>query len=303
MKKLFLFLAMASTTMFVSCGSDDSDSTPVVPPVEGATAITVTASATAVEVGMPVTFTVKNNLTPAVDVTSSSTFTANGVAFNGPTFTPTAANVGTVTIVAKNGTLPTASVVITVTAAPVVANNSVVVANVPFTTNLSILYYLGTTADNINVFVANSYNQVGTGETATYPNDVYMYFTSAQISETTLDIPAVGVYDFGTDAEAMKTIDANIIVADDEILETGVATNATLNISAFTASQAASNWTYTYTATLANGSVVNGHYSGDWGFVNQSTARSGRGNSKVVTKVSNAQIKANLKAVMAKKVK
>lgn len=109
MKKLFLFLAMASTTMFVSCGSDDSDNT-TNPPVE-ATSITVTASATSVELGQPITFTVKNNLN--ADVTSSSTFTANNVAFNGPSFTAAAA--GTFTIVAKNGVLTSPAVTVTIT--------------------------------------------------------------------------------------------------------------------------------------------------------------------------------------------
>ncbi|RZL39756.1 MAG: hypothetical protein EOP00_27510 [Pedobacter sp.] len=111
MKKLFLFLAMASTTMFVSCGSDDNaGGTP------SAASITLTASTTTVEIGAPSTLTVKNNLSPAVDVTSSSTFVitpATGASITAAgVFTATTA--GSYSIVAKNGPLTSAALVITV---------------------------------------------------------------------------------------------------------------------------------------------------------------------------------------------
>jgi hypothetical protein len=133
MKKLFLFLAMASTTMFVSCGSDDNSNTSTPPIEEQPTAITLTASASTVQVGTAVTFTVKNNLVPVVDVTSSSTFTANNVAFNGPTFTPTEA--GTFNIVAKNGTLTSTAFVLTVTAPPVEAKGKYTFSGVDYDVN------------------------------------------------------------------------------------------------------------------------------------------------------------------------
>lgn len=105
MKKLFLFLAMASTTMFVSCGSDDSDGGS-----SGATSITLSSNLTTIGVGQSVTFTVTDNLEN--NVTSTSTFTANGVELDDNTFTPTTE--GAYTIVATNGDL-TSQIVITVT--------------------------------------------------------------------------------------------------------------------------------------------------------------------------------------------
>lgn len=104
MKKLFLFLAMASTTMFVSCGSDDSSE-------PAATSITLTASATTIDLGATVTLTVTDNL--GENVTSTSTF-FNGTTAIAASFTPTAA--GTYSLTAKNGDLTSAAVTVTVNA-------------------------------------------------------------------------------------------------------------------------------------------------------------------------------------------
>ena len=88
MKKLFLFLAVASTTMFVSCSSDDdSNGGGSGDPV--ASSIVLAANVTSIELGQSVTFTVTDNL--ANVVTSSSTFTANDVAISSATFMPTEA--------------------------------------------------------------------------------------------------------------------------------------------------------------------------------------------------------------------
>lgn len=197
MKKLFLFLAMASTTMFVSCGSDDNGGSTTNPPVVEPTAITVTASAPTVQVGTPVTFTVKNNLTPAVDVTSSSTFTANGVAFNGPTFTPTVANVGTVTIVAKNGNLPTASIVITVTAPEPEANfikydGDVTAINAGDMIYWGAYYTDETQTDIIEVYAVAAHD--GDLSVAVPQNRAYVDFT-IPYEETSVP-PAVGTYNW-----------------------------------------------------------------------------------------------------------
>ncbi|MDR6968375.1 hypothetical protein J2X31_002398 [Flavobacterium arsenatis] len=109
---------MASTTMFVSCGSDDNGGTPG-PVVPVATSITLSVSLETIQVGQSVTLTVTDNLTN--NVTSTSTFTANNVALPSATFTPTEA--GSFSIVAKyetaDGVLTSAPKVITVTAAPV----------------------------------------------------------------------------------------------------------------------------------------------------------------------------------------
>lgn len=314
MKKLFLFLAMASTTMFVSCGSDDSDNTPtppVVPPVE-ATALTITASATTVEVGLPVTLTVKNNLTPAVDVTSSSTFVitpATGATVTAGVFVAT--EDGVYTVVAKNGTLTSAIPVVieaTVPVPPFEGEGSVTVNGESFTTDFSILYYLGTTEGGVNNFIANSYSVDPTTDPTSYPNDVYVYFTSTQTDPEFIDLPLTGTYAFGDNATTMQVFDANIFIENDEILATGVTTNATWMLSSIVNSAEEATWAYTYEVTLADDSVATGTYTGDWEFANASQ-QGGRPAAKASAKVtevknvSKAQLKANLKAVLAKKAK
>ncbi|WP_026977834.1 hypothetical protein [Flavobacterium tegetincola] len=294
MKKIFLFLAVASTTMFVSCSDDDENSTDK----NAATSIVLAANVASIEVGQSVTFTVTDN--NALVVTGSSTILANNVEINGATFTPTAAGSYAVKAVHTNSNdvaLESNTVTITVTAVPV-ASNSVIVGTTSYVTDNSILYYLGTTAENNNVFVANAYNVVVDGEDETYPNDTYIYFTSAQVGTTTLTLPTVGAYAFGTDAQSMKAIDANLIVNDDVILATEVTTNASMNLSALVASDAAQTWTYTYSVLMADNTTVKGEFHGDFGFVNQSTPAA---KSKMINKVSNAQIKQNLKRVMSLK--
>jgi len=282
MKKLFLFLAMASTTMFVSCGSDDSDSTPA------ATSITLAASSTTVTLGQTVNLTVTDNL--GANVTTTSTF------FNGSTaitaaFTPTAP--GTYTLTAKNGTLTSAAITVTVA----VAQNTVVANGASAVADKSILYYLGSTEAGINVFVANAYNEVG----ETYPNDIYVYLTVAQDTASEfLTIPTVGDYTFGDVTAGMKVFDANVIINSQEILETEITTDASLNLSSIVATETAQNWAFTYAIKLANNSYVYGSFSGDFGFSDESARPAARGSQLKVVKVSNEELLSSFKAVVAK---
>lgn len=163
------------------------------------------------------------------------------------------------------------------------------------------LYYLGTTSNDINVFVANPYQEVGTGEAATYPNDVYVYFTSAQVDTQFIDLPTAGSYTFGTNANAMKVIDANLIVGDDEILATEVTTNASMNLTAIVGTADTTTWAFTYSVLLANNTTAVGEYHGNWNFANASQGKAAKTSAKLINKVSNAQINANLKALLASK--
>jgi hypothetical protein len=133
MKKFLLLLAVAGMTAFTSCSGDDDSS------AASATAISLTADVISINLGQTVTLNVLNNLSPAVDVTASSTFTANGTAFTGPTFTPTTA--GDYVIVAKNGSLTSNEV--TVTVAAVAVQNSIFVDGVNYSTNLSAVVFWG----------------------------------------------------------------------------------------------------------------------------------------------------------------
>lgn len=75
-----------------------------------ATSIVLTSPATTIDLGSSITLKVVNDLSQ--DVTSSSTFTANGTVINGPGFTPAA--VGVYKLTAKNGTLISNEVTVTV---------------------------------------------------------------------------------------------------------------------------------------------------------------------------------------------
>lgn len=135
MKKLFLFLAMASTTMFVSCGSDDSDPT--------ATKIVLTPSVATVPLGQTVTFTVKDDL--GTDVTSTSTFQVEGATVTSP-YKPTAP--GSFTVTAKSGTFTSAPVTVNVALAG--AAKSIYVNGQNYSLDNSLLAFYGGWAEDEN---------------------------------------------------------------------------------------------------------------------------------------------------------
>ena len=143
MKKLFLFLAVASTSMFVSCSDDDSKG-------DGgggstaATSIVLAANVTAVEVGQPVVFTVTDN--NAKVVTSTSTILVNNVEITGSTFTPTEAGSFAIKATHKNSkdvVLESNTVTVTVTAPVTVEPNSMFFNNENYPVNTSVLIFWG----------------------------------------------------------------------------------------------------------------------------------------------------------------
>lgn len=111
MKKLFCFLAVASTALFTSCSDDDSgdNNTNPNPPVTEVTAITVSSNHSSIELGNAVTFTTKDQA--GNTLTQGVTYTVADAAISNP-WTPTTA--GTFTVVAKYAEL-TAQVNVTVT--------------------------------------------------------------------------------------------------------------------------------------------------------------------------------------------
>lgn len=126
MKKFLLFLAVAGMTTFTSCSDDDS--------APGVTAITLTASATQVDLGAEVTLSVMSNLD--TDVTATSTFTANGTAITGSTFSSLTA--GTYNIVATYNGIASNAVTVTVLPAIYALHNGVTI-----TPNRNALIYYG----------------------------------------------------------------------------------------------------------------------------------------------------------------
>lgn len=304
MKKVFFFLALAGTTFVTSCNSDDDNGTvtPVYPDTPAATSIVLTSSASTVEVGGSFTFTVTDDLN--ANVTSTSQFFVDGAttALASNVFTPTAA--GTYSVVAKTGTLTSAAVSVAVTAATVTPNNSVVVNNVSYVTDEALLYYLGTTEGNLNVWAVNPYDEVGSGETATYPNDLYFYITSPQVGTTNLDIPTVGSYAKGVVTVANNLFDLELIIDDQDFAVFEDVNTINFAITAIAASEAAQTISFNYNSTLTDGTSLSGAFSGDWGFNDASGSRPAAAgkSAKKVSRLSNSQIKQNaVKLLVAKK--
>jgi hypothetical protein len=127
MKKILLLIAVVGMTAFTSCSGDD-DSAPAV------TAITLTASAAQVDSGVEVDLSVQSNLN--TDVTATSTFTANGTAISGATFSSLTA--GTYSIVATYNGVTSNTVTVTVLPAIYALHNGVVI-----TPNRNALIYYG----------------------------------------------------------------------------------------------------------------------------------------------------------------
>ncbi|CAM4119007.1 hypothetical protein FLAN108750_11395 [Flavobacterium antarcticum] len=301
MKKLFLFLAVASMTAFTSCSSDDDSSGPATDP-NAATSVILSSNVETVQVGEMFTFVLTDNKNNIVTASADTKFYADNVVLTSPTFTPTAPGSFTIRATYKNTNgLELASNEIIVKAVPAPSNSLVLGGTSYETASGSMLYYLGTTAGSINVFVANAYKEVGEGEAAEYPNDTYVYFTSAQVDTEFIDWPVAGAYAYSADTAAgMKAFDANLILNDEEVLATEVTTNVTLNISNIVNTETARTWAFTYSVLMADNTTAKGEFHGDYGFANASQG-AGKANVNAVNKVSNAQIKANLIKVMNSK--
>ena len=271
MKKLFCFLAVAATAAFTSCSSDDDSGNNGENPGNEVTAITLTASATSVEVGTAVTFNVVDQDGDAV---TNATLAANGNAITSPW---TAETAGEYTVVATLGTL-TSSVTVTVTEAETIVEpeNSIVIDNVNYIADNSTLYFQGADDNGFNYWVANFYQIEGEGENATYPNDIYVYFVTAPEAGPT-------VSNMVFNGETTPTIiDVRMLINNNDILPWGttneeVQGNAaaraallsdfTFNITSITPPEnGIGTFTNTYGGTI-NEAVTNGAYSGNFGFI------------------------------------
>ena len=152
MKKLFLFLAVASTTMFVSCSDDDSKKNDP----DAATSIVLASNLATIELGQSVTFTVTDS--NAEVVTSESTILVNNVEIDGTTFTPD--EVGTYTIKAnyKNTnsvTLMSNEITVVVTE-PIPAATSIVLTSTESTIELGGTVTFTVTNNNAVVVTGNA---------------------------------------------------------------------------------------------------------------------------------------------------
>lgn len=203
-----VFTPKAAGTYKITAKKDGITSNEVVLTVNAvATSIVLSSTAAIVDLGSPVTLKVVNNLSQ--DVTSSSTFTANSTSISGAAFTATAA--GTYKIVAKNGTLTSNE--ITVTVKEVALQNSIFTGGKNYAVSNSAIEYIakaiqtGSTVPTHTVFRLVAYNS-----TSDY-SAIKSTLTSNTISLTFL-VP------LGPTGEVLAPTASNIILPKIEVLVT-----------------------------------------------------------------------------------
>ena len=265
MKKILLFLAVAGLITFASCSSDDGGGAPTV------TAITLTASAVQVDLGQEVTFTVNSNL--STDVTADATYTANGVALTGSTFSSNTA--GTYSIVATYNGVTSNTVTVTVLPAIYALHNGVTILP-----NRNALIYYGS-GDILGDGVIRSYwtylTYTGTSsadiETSAFMSEVDFFTT---VVNNAVVLPNAGANTFYT-LYSLKVNNAVVVETDAEanVNGTGSVTTSALDSEANPGSVSfVSNVTYNTNKTLkVNYTGVNEIFD--------ASGRSARGNMPV----------------------
>ena len=282
MKKLFCFLAVAATAAFTSCSSDDDNTSN--PPVDEVTAINIAANSTSVELGNSITFTVTDQ---DGDVVNDAVLTVNGETITNP-WTPAAVGNYTVTATFVGLSDNIAVTVTEETIEPVEPNNSFVINDVNFETPVTLFGYntIVETAEGSGEYIIvwdfNPFLEQVEGETATYPNDLYLTLafpiepTGEEEGEPTFTIvpPTAGTFTY-TSETLPAVLDAWIIANNEQLLPEDSAERAaaieevTLNINSLVLAQnegETSTLEATYTITLTDGTVINGDYNGQTGF-------------------------------------
>lgn len=283
MKKFFFFLVVAGSTFFTSCSSDDDTAAA---PAPVASSIVLTSNVPTVVFGETFTLTAKNDL--AVDVTAGSQFFVNDVAISGNVFTPPTG--GTYTIHAVNGTLTSADIAVKVTA-PL---NTFVVNGTVYSTEASILVYIGTDENSMNNWVAAAYN-------ATTENELDVYFTTPQVGAEVLEYPTAANFAYGVTPGTQLLYGA---IGDDELEgDEGSLTALNFNLTTINVPQAAGdpqNWVYTYDAVFVEGQTVVGNFSGNYLFYNASSS-GGKTAIQPIKRIHSSSLKNGAKKVYLNK--
>ena len=280
MKKFLLFLAVAGMTTFTSCSDDDS--------APGVTAITLTASATQVDLGAEVSLSVMSNLD--TDVTATSTFTANGTAITGSTFSSLTA--GTYNIVATYNGIASNAVTVTVLPATYALHNGVSI----FPTRNALVYW-GTgdiLGDGVNRSYWSYVTYIGTTaadiETSAYMSEVD-FLTTVVNNEVVL--PNEGTNTFYT----LYTLR----VGGTEIVSTtGEQINGTGTVVTNAIAEDASTADFVSDITYGTNNTLKVKYVGVNEFFNASGRPAARGNMSIEN-VSMEEIKARKAAFTIKK--
>lgn len=245
-----------------------------------ATSITVVISAATVAIGEEVTFTAATN--ESVDVTPNAVFYVNDIEIEGTSFTPDV--VGTYEVYAVYQDLTSAVVTFTATeeGTPGEPSNSFIVNGEEYSTPIGAFAYRGiynaeTEGEYVIIWDFNPYLEEGTGQNATYPNDLYI--TLEYPIEPTGTNPDTGAPTFtieypttGNLTLQNNVIDAWVIANNNALLpqdaneRAALIESITLNISSIMFAENdgdPSNLDAEYNITLTDGTVIEGQYSGD----------------------------------------
>ncbi len=308
MKKIFLFLAVASTTMFVSCSKDD-DSKANDP--NAATAIVLAANVTTITLGESVTFTVTDN--NAKLVTATSKISANNVEITGATFTPDAVGTFVMTATHKNTNgVVISSNEVTVTVNAVVVGptaNSILINGTNHPINTSVLIFWGgydaNNPENPTTATHGIFSYVMTDDTT---GEVIYDTTTANNyldAEMIVALNAQGQVSMPTPTNATYLDFYEVIVNGAEVVATSQGTG-TMTMGAL---PSAINMPHTFTmaTTYNNGSVLAANFNGNWlGFLDgtaqkPAVAKGAKSlSTKVFTKAEIAQNKAKFFASLNK---
>lgn len=285
MKKLFCFLAVATTALFTSCSNDDdsgSDST-------GGTTITLTPSAETITLDQSVTFTLKdqdeNELTGYV-------LTTNGAVIDDP-WTPEA--VGTYTITATyEGITDTATVTVEQN------ENTFMIDGVEYDTNQNLLIYVGTIGEAGNNYWALSSAKVDEeGQEPGVVNFTTVIFTTEQVGEE-LEFPSTGqTLTLVNDPDLIGTQGGAIIFDTDNETDPESITGLDLIINTLNLSDNPEEQTinYDFSMELEQTLTINGTFSGILEYVN-GAGRPGRNTaSRQPVASSKAEIMQKIKEI------
>lgn len=233
MKKLFLFLAVASLTAFTSCSSDDDSSGPAIDP-NAATGVILSSNVETVQVGETFTFVLTDNKNNIVTTSADTKFYANDVVLTSPTFTPEAAGSFTIRATYKNVNgleLGSNEIVVVVTPAPLPSAYAMKYNGTDVAVTSGDMIYWGayytddTQTDIVEIFALATHD--GDLSAANPDNYAFVDFTMPVVDNQGNDVVA-GSYNWVSPFTGLREIQLNLsgeVVAIDQTSYSAVTVN------------------------------------------------------------------------------
>ncbi len=257
MKKIFLFLAIASTTMFVSCSDDDSSGTPAI------SGIVLTSDVTSVTIGQPVTFVVaeSGNATNVLTTNADTKILANETLVSNGVFTATTAGTYTIKATHKNSanvTLESNTITVTVLPARYIQYNNAVTA----ATKGDMIYWGAYYTDATQTSIVEIFGLVthdGDLASTTAPNNIAIVDFSMPVVNNQGNTPVAGSYNWVSPFTGLNEMQLRLNNAAVTITPTTIS-SVTVKIDniAFTGQNGGLTMKYSTQATIGSGSLNTG---------------------------------------------